>query len=332
MKFRLIPFSGPDDIKRRIPMLLAVCLNPALQRTLVLPGFGIDRVNRAVSVGVSVGGKGVNAARVAASLGADVRLLLPLGGATGREAGRLLRDGRIRFTRVPVAAATRTCQTLVDPESETVTELVEEGGRLSRDEVRAVRSAFEALLPRAGIVVLSGTAPAGFPDGIYAGWIAAARRLGIPVLLDAPSRFALPALRQGPWLYKPNWDEMEGMLGRTVPSNRADDALRDLEALGADSVFVTGDGPVAFGRTGSESFRISCPRLRVLNPIGSGDAVAAGIAVVRLEGRPLSEAFRLGMACGAANVLTLPAGTIRRADVRSLLPRIRIGPIGASRT
>jgi 1-phosphofructokinase family hexose kinase len=313
-------------------MLLAVCLNPALQRTLVLPGLRPGRVNRIASIGVSVGGKGVNVARVAALLGADVRLLLPLGGATGREAGRLLRDGRIRFTRVPVAAATRTCQTLVDPESESVTELVEEGGRLLPNEVRAVRSAFDALLPRAGIVVLSGTAPAGFPVGIYAGWIAAARRLEIPVLLDVPSRFALPALRQRPWLYKPNWVEMEEALGRKVPSNRADGALGDLEALGAGSVFVTGDGPVAFGRTGSESFRVVCPRLRVLNPIGSGDAVAAGIAAAFLKGISLPGGFRLGMACGAANVLTLPAGTIRRADVRSLLPRIRVGRIKVSRT
>jgi hypothetical protein len=37
-------------------------------------------------------------------------------------------------------------------------------------------------------------------------------------------------------------------------------------------------------------------------------------------------AIRLGMACGAANVLTLLAGTVRKTDVHRLLPRVKTIP------
>ena len=52
------------------------------------------------------------------------------------------------------------------------------------------------------------------------------------------------------------------------------------------------------------------PRIRALNPIGSGDAVTAGIAYGILKGKDIAEGMRLGLACGAANALTLTRVTL----------------------
>jgi 1-phosphofructokinase family hexose kinase len=305
-------------------VILSVCLNPALQRTLVFRDLALRRVNRAASVLVSVGGKGANVAAVLQTLGAENRLLLPLGGRRGREVADRLGAAGTVFRAVPVRAETRICTTLLDAVPSTVTELVEESGPFSGKEVRALQAAFERLLPSARLVILSGTAPRGFPADIYGRWIRMAGRAGVPSLLDAAEPFAGPGLSAGPWFYRVNWREMEAVLGRSVPVREAFSAMEELRGLGARNVLISLDGPAAIADIGGRFARISAPALKAVNSIGSGDAMAAGMGDAYIKGKDAPEILRRGMACGAANVLTPTAGTVRPSEVRSLAPRIRI--------
>jgi fructose-1-phosphate kinase PfkB-like protein len=59
--------------------------------------------------------------------------------------------------------------------------------------------------------------------------------------------------------------------------------------------------------------------VKAVNPIGSGDAMLAGMAAALLQGVSMSEAIRWGVACGAANAMTTQPGNVRLADVRGLL-------------
>ena len=74
----------------------------------------------------------------------------------------------------------------------------------------------------------------------------------------------------------------------------------------------------------SFSYRFRPPRIRPLNPIGSGDAMAGGIAHGLREGWELRDAVRLGVACGTANALTLRNGEIRPADVPRIAEAVEI--------
>ena len=306
-------------------MILAMCLNPALQRTLRFQNLSFNRVNRAESVSHSAGGKGVNVAGILSTLKSDVRLLTLLGGVNGRQVKAILKRDKIRFHAVPVCGNTRICTTLLDPAAGIQTELVEEGEPVSTVEVRDVDQAFEKMLPRSRILILSGTAPRGFPDTVYRKWIARAKNLGIPAILDAPKRLAENGLKANPWLFKPNWGEMETLVGSRIDSDEMlKSALEFLHAKGAENILVTRDGPCAFAFWDRECVRIISPNLKVANPIGSGDAFAAGIAAAWLFGKKLPEMLKLGMACAGANVLTPLAGTLRLADVKVLIRRIRI--------
>ena len=57
----------------------------------------------------------------------------------------------------------------------------------------------------------------------------------------------------------------------------------------------------------------SRPRVRVVNPIGSGDAFTAGLVSRLVRGDDLGEACRWGTAVGAANALTPMAGESKLA-------------------
>jgi fructose-1-phosphate kinase PfkB-like protein len=95
-------------------------------------------------------------------------------------------------------------------------------------------------------------------------------------------------------------------------------------ALGAHWVVVTQgkDGVVA--SDGQRFWRVRSPRVAAVNPIGSGDALAAGLASAISRGQRMPDACRLGVACGAANAMTLTPADVRADDVAELLQRVEI--------
>ena len=71
-------------------------------------------------------------------------------------------------------------------------------------------------------------------------------------------------------------------------------------------------------------YRIDPPQVKVINSIGSGDGVAAGISVGMVRGLSLIESVRLGIACGTANCKTPIAGVVYPNDVQAMIPKVRL--------
>ena len=281
-------------------MILIVGLSPAWQRTLEFREFIPGNVNRASRVSEMASGKGVNVARVARQLGAEVRLLTVAGG----QRGRLLVAGLPTATVVRVKAETRICQTLIA--GGVVTELVEEAGALSRNEVAKVLTHFDRESRRAKLIVLTGTVPSGCGDDFYERLI---RRATVPVLVDAQRSQLLNAIRARPFVVRINRDE-----------------LADVPTVGRKSIdwLVVSDGarPITAYHAG-KPLVVQPPKVKTVNTIGSGDAMMAGMAVTLLRGGSMPEAIRFGVACGAANALTDLPGFVNPADVKRLLRKVK---------
>jgi tagatose 6-phosphate kinase len=67
-----------------------------------------------------------------------------------------------------------------------------------------------------------------------------------------------------------------------------------------------------------------------VNPIGSGDAFAAGLLWRLLRGEDLGEACRWAAAAGAANALTLMAGEVHGDDVERLAGQVTVERLNRS--
>ena len=289
-------------------MILVVGLSPAWQRTLQFENFIPGRVNRAKHVDETASGKGVNVARVASILGADVKLLTVAGGHRGQLLEKSLRENGIGARIIPVKAVTRICQTLLA--CNTTTELVEEAGPLSGAEVRNVMAAFGAEVQRADLVVLTGTVPNGCGNDFYARLVSESSRRGVRVLIDAQGAQLKNALRRKPFLVRINRDELAVVAG----------SLQALVRRGPQwAVISDGAKSVRVGESsGKRVVPLKPPRVKARNTIGSGDAMMAGIAVGLWRGGSMLDAVQLGVACGAANAMTVEPGFVRLPDVRRL--------------
>ena len=104
-------------------------------------------------------------------------------------------------------------------------------------------------------------------------------------------------------------------------------ALDALRRWGSDWAVLTLGEQGALFAAGERRWSARPPRVEAINPIGSGDAMTAGLMAGLVRGLPPEECFRLGMAAAAANTLTWEACRFDAAVVEALLPKVEITAI-----
>ncbi len=309
------------------PRILCLGAFPVFQRTLVFSAWRRGDVNRARRVAEGAAGKAVNAARAVRTLGGNAVAAGFFGGETGRRVAAALRREGLPLLRVAVTEPTRICQTLLDGASGDATELVEDAAVPPPAAWTALAARAAARLRSCRVLLLAGTLPPDAPAGFY-GRVAAAAR-GRPVIVDSHGPPLLEALAARPLLVKPNAAELARTVGRrALDAAGLARAARKLVRLGAEHVLVT-DGPrPAWWASGEGVRRVVPPRVRCVNPIGSGDALAGALALAVARGEPLREAVRQGFAAAAAACLRAGPAELDPRDAARLLARVRVEEAG----
>jgi fructose-1-phosphate kinase PfkB-like protein len=314
------------------PRILSVCLNPTMQRTLVFESVAMGEVNRAIRRWVDASGKGVNVARVAAQLGAEATHLTHSGGSMRELFFALCAADGIRLVAPDSRSEIRTCVTVIDIGQGRATELVEESEPVGDGTDTALREAFAAELARADALVVSGSRAPGYEDTIFPWMTERALERGAAVVLDLRGKdlvACLEAARRGAGratlVAKPNKREFLATFDATSDATSDGDApgntihqgysLEELvreQALRYSVPFLVTDGPSpAVYCNGASSGFMDAPSVLARNPIGSGDACAAGIACALASGATIVEAFQAGLRCGSMNAATYRPGSIR---------------------
>jgi tagatose 6-phosphate kinase len=303
-----------------------LCLGPtpALQRVMVFRKLVLNEVNRAVTTLDGIAGKGVNVAKVLQALGGRPVALGFVGGERGRTLRTALLERRIEMDFIVVAAPTRQCITVIDEAAGIQTELVEESKPVSKANYNSLYAAVERRLPKAQAIVMSGTLTPGGPERFYARCVRLAREVGVLSIVDAKGPPLLQALKARPGLVKPNLSELAATVARDLGDEKQTlRAMRDLHAQGAERVVVTAGKRCTLAFDGQTCWRIIPPKVKAVNPIGSGDAFTACLTWRLLQGDSLGEACCWASAAGAANALTLMAGELEPRVVKRLFRLVR---------
>ena len=261
-------------------MIVAAGLTPAWQQILVFDRVRIGQVNRAKKVVWCGSGKVLNVGAALHRLGAKSLTLCPVGGTTGQQIRDDFAARGITAHWLTTSVATRVCTTILDEEAGTTTELVENSDPLSEAELDEFVAAFADVARVASVVVLCGSLPQGAPTNYYRRLL---DRTPARAILDVRGRELIECLPARPFLVKPNREELAATVGRSLESeDDVANAMSELRTLGAEWVVVS-DGPAALLALGPDGlYRIEPPRVKVINPIGCGDALCAELAV-RIE-------------------------------------------------
>lgn len=286
-------------------MIVTVTLNPSLDRTLAVAELVRGEVVRAESTLEDPGGKGVNVTRFLHARGSRSVAVLPAGGSMGRALLGALADAEVPHVAVPIAGATRSNVTVVEPDG-TTTKLNEPGPALSAAELDAIVGAVAEHASAGGWVVVAGSLPPDQGTGVVARLADAARAAGARFALDASGAALADGLAARPDLIKPNAEELGEVLGRDLPTLAAVlTGCDEARSLGAAAVICSlgADGAVLVDEHGT--WHATSPQVPVLSTVGAGDSVLAGFLHVGGSG---PDALRTGVAWATAAVQTPGTG------------------------
>lgn len=293
-------------------MLLVVCPNLAVDRILQVPNFEATRVQRSSSVILQPGGKGSNAARVFRQLGGKVILAGFVGKQDGSWiASRLRAKGIIVEAVTAYDAASRTCTIVCDPVSGAhPTVINEESPEIEPGSAQRLIARIERWIPRVDAVLTTGSLPRGLQTDFYAQVLDRARARSKVTAIDAAGQVLREGMAAHPFFMKPNWEEFCQFTDGQMLSMLAPHSALTFGEAGAALFY---DGTCIYGAP---------PRIERNNPIGAGDAFAAGYLKSLLDGAKPEDCLRSALAAAACDAATLRPGFIDRDAYDSMLHEI----------
>jgi fructose-1-phosphate kinase PfkB-like protein len=122
---------------------------------------------------------------------------------------------------------------------------------------------------------------------------------------------------------KPNRDELARTVGRPLHSeDDLKDAMIEVHRRGAQAVLVSHGADPLWALCDGRLHVFRPPGITAVNPIGSGDCLAAGLATALSAGSDMVEAIRFGMAAAAENAAMLLTSRLDPVRVRARMDQV----------
>lgn len=291
---------------------VTVALNPALDQTIEVERLTVGEVNRALTMQVDVGGKGINVASCLADFGIRTAVTGLLGRENAAPFEALFQAKAIANQCFYLDGQTRINTKLVERASGETTDINLPGPALSADAIEAqlerLMTRLDGLAEHARWVVLAGSLPPGWPTDTYRRLIDHLHRRGARVALDASGAALASAIAAGPDIAKPNRDELAELVGHSLSSTtEVMEAARELLArtpgLRLLVVSMGADGALFISR--EESWLAHPAQVELISTVGAGDAMVAGIIAARIGELSLADSAKLATAFSAAKLARL---------------------------
>lgn len=304
-------------------MILTLTLNPAIDMSYQLDELKIDTVNRCDRVIKTAGGKGLNVTRVLDCVHADVLATGLLGGKTGEFIEEELDKASIKHQFVKIQSNTRHCIAIMHEGNQT--EILEGGPTISEDESECFLDAYEELLDKSTVVTASGSLPKGLSKSFYKKLIEIASRKGKKFLLDTSGEALKKSIEAKPYLIKPNQEELAALIGKPIETE-ADvlNSVKELSKTGIPFIVVSLGKDGALGYADGRAFLVKPPKVKAVNPVGSGDSMIAGLAYGLDKGLSPEESLVYGAVFGTLNATEERTGYVSFEQVEPFKKQVTV--------
>ncbi|MGX7418044.1 hexose kinase [Carnobacterium gallinarum] len=309
-------------------MILTITMNPSVDISYPLEKFVLNDVNRVTDTRKTAGGKGLNVARVIKLLDYPVGLSGILGGTIGEFIENELEKIDIPSHFLKISQESRNCIAILHDGQQT--EILESGPTLSEQEATDFLTKFTHLLKEETVemITVSGSLPTGLNSALYQQLVAIAQGEDVPILLDCSGEPLEKILlnSEKPTLIKPNQSELSQLMGRTLS-----DDPKELQAVLSESLFagipwivVSLGAAGAFVKYEETFYQVEIPKITAVNPVGSGDATVAGLAVALAKQEDPISVIKTAMTTGILNTLEVETGSIDGTQFNDYFAQVKV--------
>jgi 1-phosphofructokinase len=279
--------------------VVTVTINPAIDQTITIPNFTAGAVNRVQSSQMDPGGKGINVASFLADFGQPVTVTGFLGADNDQIFRRLFERKSIADHCVRIAGQTRTGIKISDGILHQTTDINFPGETPGPTDIAHLFDIYKQMVEALG---------------------------GKKIVLDTSGDGFRQALTAGPWLIKPNVDELSEYAGKPLDSPTAilEQARVLMGQYNIHSVVISMGKEGAIFVEGAETIWAVPPAVEVKSTVGAGDAMVAGIVAGKIQGFTLAECARLATAFSVTAISHIGSGLPSIAAVQSARERVTI--------
>jgi 1-phosphofructokinase family hexose kinase len=312
-------------VSKARPGILAVGLHPAIDRTIELPELRRASVLRGRLLRVEAGGKTANIIHTLSNFGHRVAATGFLGRDDAPFFLRTFDPINVKREFVLADSPTRENVTLIEKKSGCDIHILAGALSVRREDVARLEGIVKRLATGMDWAIFSGSRPNGMTLADYRSLLRVCGERAGRLVVDASGSMLRAALRERPWLIKPNRDELAELVGRRLRSYR--EVVRAASSLLTKCENVL----VSLGKAGAV---LVCPdgawRAREARPpkpamtVGCGDALLAGFVSACVDGATLRDALRFGTACGSACARTDYASLRSTEQPSALLQRVSL--------
>jgi len=291
--------------------ILTLTLNPALDLTVRLARLEPGDVNRSETLLTHAAGKGVNVAQVLADLGHQVSVGGFLGADNPQAFEALIASRQFGNAFIHVPGETRSNIKIAEQHGR-VTDINAPGPLVSEHAQNELLKLISAIGGEFDAVVVAGSLPRGVSPQWFQHLLERLKSLGLKVALDTSGEALRAGLKAGPWMVKPNTQELAEAL------DNAPDAIHQLHQQGVEHVVVSdGAAGVTWYRSGT-ALHATPPTVTVASTVGAGDSLLAGMLHGLLSGDTPEQTLRRATAIAAMAVTQIGFGISDDAQLARL--------------
>lgn len=307
-------------------MILTVTLNPSIDISYKLEKFKIDDVNRCKDTTKTAGGKGLNVSRVLKQLGEQVTATGFIGGHNGEYLTDELEKLNIKTEFLNVNGNTRNCIAVLHEGKQT--EILESGENITKEEQDKFLKKFENILKKDSIITISGSMPLGVEENYYEKLIEIANKKNNKVILDVSGNNLKNIVLNSkvkPFAIKPNETEIE-----QIENKKFNDKTGLINYIKSDIfkeiklIVITMGAKGAMVKYENSIYEVDIPKIKAVNPVGSGDSTVAGIAYGLNRNLEIESILKYAMTCGILNTMEEKTGYVDIKKIDDILNKIEV--------
>lgn len=300
-------------------MILCVTPNPAVDRTLVVPGFKNGAVFRAQASLAAAGGKGLNVGRAVRCLGGEALCMGFLGGTSGRYLSDLAEKEGIPGQWTWIEGETRTCVIMANPENGEATVVNELGPTVTQADWNRLAESVIHVGAKAECVCFSGSLPPRSQVNEFVELVKQVKRFGKYIWIDTSGAALRAVLEVSGIGIKVNGEEAGAILDRIIQTpDEAMEAARSLYQQTNDDIVLTLGPQGAVMATSEGQWWAKPPTLKVIDVVGSGDSFLAGLVTAQLSRAGSANVLQSAVAAGAANALSVGGGHFLQSEFENV--------------
>ena len=307
-------------------MILTVCMSPCTDITIELDSFNLGRTNIVKSKKLSFGGKALNVAIGVARLGEKAHVAGLMYNDNGHLFENALYKESVGYTFAWNPGRARENYKFIDSRA-MLTEVNDVGGEIEDGKADEIVDLVRSLSTKSKVTVLSGGLPKGLKPEYY-GRLAQAVHKDSMKVVDATGQRIFSALNTSVDLVKPNLEELENALGRSL-EDRADMLAGCYELLdrGAKRVLLSLGKQGAIITDGTDNYFCKSINVAMNSTVGAGDGMVAAAAITLKNGGSTSEILRAGVAAGTATVMSVGNVSFTKEKYEEVYASLRVEKI-----